>query len=196
MRSPNQSVIFAIVLTALTAFQCRLDAQRPEEIPQNAIVINLDKSGALRLDQEKIERVRLSDRLHDMAMDGKDTVVVVAARDVAFTDVATTVEVVRSPGIDRVGILMAQPGGSIRETLPPVGATLLSMDRSGVVRLNGKKTKVGDVASSLQKVFKSRADRTVYIQAYGALSFDAVSTVIDAAKTAGAKPIALLASSE
>jgi biopolymer transport protein ExbD len=196
MRSPNQSVIFAIVLTALTAFQCRLDAQRPEEIPQNAIVINLDKSGALRLDQEKIERVRLSDRLHDMAMDGKDTVVVVAARDVAFTDVATTVEVVRSAGIDRVGILMAQPGGSIRETLPPVGATLLSMDRSGVVRLNGKKTKVGDVASSLQKVFKSRADRTVYIQAYGALSFDAVSTVIDAAKTAGAKPIALLASSE
>lgn len=196
MRSPNQSVIFAIVLTALTAFQCRLDAQRPEEIPQNAIVINLDKSGALRLDQEKIERVRLSDRLHDMAMDGKDTVVVVAARDVAFTDVATTVEVVRSAGIDRVGILMAQPGGSIRETLPPVGATLLSMDRSGVVRLNGKKTKVGDVASSLQKLFKSRADRTVYIQAYGALSFDAVSTVIDAAKTAGAKPIALLASSE
>jgi biopolymer transport protein ExbD len=196
MRSPNQFVIFAIVLTALTAFQCRLDAQRPEEIPQNAIVINLDKSGALCLDQEKIERLRLSDRLHDMAMDGKDTVVVVAARDVAFTDVATTVGEIRSAGIDRVGILKAQPGGSIRETLPPVGATLLSMDRSGVVRLNGKKTKVGDVASSLQKLFKSRADRTIYIQAYGALSFDAVSTVIDAAKTAGAKRIALLASSE
>jgi biopolymer transport protein ExbD len=71
---------------------------------------------------------------------------------------------------------------------------VLSMDHSGTVRLDGKKMKVSDVASQLRKTFRRRSDRTVYVQANGALSFDAVGNVIDAAKAAGASRIALVAS--
>jgi biopolymer transport protein ExbD len=63
-----------------------------------------------------------------------------------------------------------------------------------VVHLDGKKMKISQVSAQLQKAFKRRPDRTVYIQAYGALSFDIVASVIDAAKSAGAKPIGLVAS--
>jgi biopolymer transport protein ExbD len=72
----------------------------------------------------------------------------------------------------------------------------LSVDHSGVVRLDGKKIKVRDVTSQLQNLFRRRSDRTVYVQANGALSFDAVGNLIDAAKAAGASRIALVASRE
>ena len=187
------------VMTATVAIPIRVygQARQQQTIPENAIVINLDRNGALRFDQEQIEFASLMDRLHDISATRSDnTVVIVTAPQVAFKELVTTVEAVRAAGIDRVGILKAQPDGSIRESLPPLGATVLSVDRTGVVRLDGKKTKVGDVASRLQKLFKRRTDHTVYVQAYGALSFDTVSNVIDAAKAAGAKPIGLLALGE
>ena len=137
------------------------------------------------------------DRLHDIAATRSDnTVVIVAASKVAFKALVRTVETVREAGIDRVGILKSQEDGSIRESLPPIGAAVLTVDRSGVIHLDGKKVKLNEISSQLQRLFKRRNDRTLYIQAYGALSFDAVANVIDAAKTAGAKPIGLLASGE
>jgi biopolymer transport protein ExbD len=114
---------------------------------------------------------------------------------VAFQELVRTVETVREAGIERVGIVKAQ-GGSIRESLPPTGATVLSVDHSGVVRLDGKKMKVSNVSSQLQRLFKRRSDHTVYVQANGALAFDVVENVIDAAKAAGASRIALVASRE
>ena len=114
----------------------------------------------------------------------------------AFKDLVTTVEIVRGAGIEHVGILKAEADGSVKESLPPVGATILSVDRSGVIRLDGHKTKLSNLHGQFQKVFKRQNDRTVYVRAYGALSFDAVGNVIDAAKTAGASRIALLASSQ
>ena len=65
-----------------------------------------------------------------------------------------------------------------------------------MVRLDGKKMKVSDVSSQLQRLFRRRSDRTVYVQANGALSFDLVGNVIDAAKAAGASRIGLIASRE
>ena len=96
-----------------------------------------------------------------------------AAADVAFKELVNTVEAVRGAAIERVGILTNEKDGSIKESLPPAGATLLSVDRSGILRMDGKKMKVKDVAAQLQKQFKRRNDRTVYVQAYGALPFDA-----------------------
>src|SRR5262249_57676797 len=121
---------------------------------------------------------------------------IVAATSVALKKLVRTVEAVREAGTDRVGILKAQPDGSVRESLPPLGATVLSVDRSGVIRLDGKKMKITEVASHLQKLFKRRSDSTVYVQAYGSLSFSAVDNVIDEAKKAGASRIALLSAGE
>jgi len=190
------AIVIAAVCTATVAEPLSESAHQQSAIPQGAVVINLDRNGSLRIDQEQVEFLGLIDRIHEVSATPKDTtVVIVAAADVAFKELVRTVETVREAGVERVGILKAQ-GGSIRESLPPKGATVLSVDHSGVVRLDGKKTKVRDVTSQLQNLFRRRSDRTVYVQANGALSFDAVGNLIDAAKAAGASRIALVASRE
>jgi len=190
--STLRSSLFTLLLSAIVPNGY---GQGPQAvIPQGAIVINLDRYGAPRLDQQRMDLAALRERLHAEGSDA--TVVIVAAPNVAFKDLVTTVEIVRGAGIEHVGILKAEADGSVRESLPPVGATILSVDRSGLIRLDGHKTKLSNLASQLQKVFKRQNDRTVYVQAYGALSFDTVGNVIDAAKTAGASRIGLLASSQ
>jgi len=192
MTSPTlRSTLFTLLLSAILPNVYGQASQAV--IPQGAIIINLDRDGALRLDEQRMDLAALGERLQNA---GSDATVVVAAPNAAFKDLVTTVETVRGAGIERVGILKAQPDGSVRESLPPVGATILSVDRSDVIRLDGHKTKLRQISSQLQKVFKRQNDRTVYVQAYGALSFDAVGNVIDAAKAAGASRIGLLASGQ
>jgi biopolymer transport protein ExbD len=190
------TIIIAIVCTAAVPNSLYGSVSQQSKIPEGAVVINLDRNGSLRIDQEQVEFSGLIDRIHKASTTPNETTVfIVAAADVAFKELVRTVETVREAGVERVGILKAE-GGSIRESLPPLGATVLSVDHSGVVRLDGKKTKLSDVASQLQRLFRRRTDRTVYVQANGALSFDAVGNVIDAAKAAGASRIALVASRE
>jgi biopolymer transport protein ExbD len=206
MKSPNlrsrvpaltfTTMIIAIVCTANVPNPLYGRAPQQSAIPQGAVVINLDRNGSLHIDQEQVEFSGLIDRIHKVsATPNETTVVIVAAADVAFRELVRTVETVREAGVERVGILKVE-GGAIRESLPPSGATVLSVDHSGVVRLDGKKIKVRDVTSQLQNLFRRRSDRTVYVQANGALSFDAVGNLIDAAKAAGASRIALVASRE
>jgi biopolymer transport protein ExbD len=193
MTSPTlRSSLLTLILSAIVP---NMYGQAQEAvIPQGAIVVNLDTNGALRLDEQRMDSAALGERLQNAGSDA--TVVIVAAPDVAFKALVTTVETVRGAGIERVGILKAQADGSARESLPPVGATVLSVDRSGIIRLDGHKTKLSNIASQLQKLFKRQNDRIVYVQAYGALSFDVVGNVIDAAKAAGASRIGLLASGQ
>jgi biopolymer transport protein ExbD len=189
-----------IAVAVLTTLPGRLQAQAPQQqpaIPEGAVVIDLDTNGAVHLDQQPIEFSNLTARLQDISKTRSETtVVIVAAANVSFKNLVSTVEAVREAGIERVGILKSQAEGPVKESLPPAGATVLSVDRSGVVRVNGKKVKLTEVASELQKQFKRRSDRTVYVLAYGALSFSAVDNVIDTAKAAGANRIALLAAAE
>jgi biopolymer transport protein ExbD len=184
-----RSTLFTLLVTIISHNGYGQTPQAP--IPQGAIVVNLDANSALRLDQQRMDLNTLSDRLHNTPSGA--TVVVVAAPSVAFKELVTIVDTVRAAGIERVGILKAQADRSVKESLPPLGATVLTVDRSGVIKVDGHKTKLSNIASQLQKAFKSHNDRTVYVEAYGALSFDAVGDVIDAAKQAGASRIALLA---
>jgi biopolymer transport protein ExbD len=205
MKTPDKrSALFALTLTTTflvvvctVTFPDPLYGRAPQQsaIPEGAFVINLDRNGSLRIDQEHVELSAVIDRIYRVAAIRDVAVVIVAAADVAFKELVRTVEAVRGAGIERVGILKAQ-GNSLSESLPPVGATVLSVDRSGVVRLDGKKIKMRDVASRLERLFRRRQDRTVYVQANGALSFDVVVNVIDGAKAAGASRIGLVASNE
>jgi biopolymer transport protein ExbD len=187
-----------VILAVISAIVPSLYGQVVQPaIPQNAIVINLDSRGTLRVDQEQITPSALTDRVRSIAAARNEgTAVVIAAAKVSYTDVVSAVEAVRAAGIERVGILKSQADGAVRESLPPFGATVVSLDRRGVLRLDGKKMKAADIPSRLQKLFRSSPDHTIYIQAYGALPFATVATVIDAAKAAGAKPIGLLTSSD
>jgi biopolymer transport protein ExbD len=199
MRIPIfQPFQLTVILAVIAAIAPALYGQVLQPaIPQNAIVINLDSRGSLHVDQEQITPSALTDRVRDIAAARNEgTAVVIAAANTSYTDVVSAVEAVRAAGIERVGILKSQADRGVKESLPPFGATVLSLDRSGVLRLDGKKMKAADIPSRLQKVFRSRPDHTIYIQAYGALPFDTVATVIDAAKAAGAKPIGLLTSGD
>src|SRR5215510_4661154 len=140
LRSKSSAVTLTLVtVVVLTMFANRAHGQGLQPlIPQGAVVINLDANGGLRLDQGRIESSNLIDRLHDISAARRDTtVVIVAAPSVPFKKLVSTVEAVREGGVDRVGILKAQPDGPVRVSLPPLGATVLSVDRSGVIRLDG-----------------------------------------------------------
>jgi biopolymer transport protein ExbD len=186
-----------LVLLAFLPPATRLHASMAQqEIPPDALVINVDENGAIRLEQDPVEFSDLADRIRQTSTTRKvDVAVIVTAPAVAFRDVVRLFEVTKAAGIERVGIVQSGSSAS-RQRLVPPNATLLSVDRTGVLRLNGERITLRTVSSRLQQIFRRRGDRTVFVQAYGSLAFDSVTSVIDAAKAAGAMPIGLVSSSE
>ena len=155
------------------------------------------RNGFLRLDQQEIEFTRVVDRLRETASGRKDaTVTIVAEAEAPFRDVVRLVDAARSVGVNRVGILRSTATSAAPRVLVPQGGVVLVVDRNRVLRLNGKGSKLNRVRPELERIFKGRADRTVFVQAYSALSFDAVAIVIDAAKEAGAGPIGLFSAAD
>jgi biopolymer transport protein ExbD len=189
--------LLILVLLAFLLPATRLHARMAQqEIPPDALVINVDENGAIRLQQDPVEFSELADRIRQASTTRKvDVAVIVTAPAVAFRDVVRLFEVTKAAGIERVGIMQSGSSAS-RQTLVPPNATLLSVDRTGVIRLNGERITLRTVSSRLQQIFRRRGDRTVFVQAYGSLAFDTVTNVIDAAKAAGAMPIGLVSSSE
>lgn len=192
------SAIALLTFSALVNLPGALCAVIPQaEIPQDATIVNVDGDGNLQFNSESMEFAALADHLRDFANSNQEkTVVVVAAVNAPFKVVVRVVDAARAFGIEHVGILRGQSDGSVRMSLPPMGATVLSVDRSGIVRLDGKKIKIKDISSHLKTTLGHRNDHVVYVQAYGALNFDAVAVVIDAAKAAGATQVGLLSSNQ
>ena len=185
------------ILVVLASQPARLHASMAQqEIPPDALIINVDENGTIRLQQDPVEFSALADRIRQTSTTRKvDAAVIVTAPAVAFRDVVRVFEVTKAAGIERVGIVQSGQAAT-RQTFVPPNATLLSLDRTGVLRLNGERITLRTVSSRLQQIFRRRADRTVFVQAYGSLAFETVTNVIDAAKAAGAMPIGLVSSSE
>src|SRR5215510_7753088 len=68
---------------------------------------------------------------------------------------------------------------------PPSGAEkaregdiLLSLDESGALRINNENTTLSALEERLKSIFKTRADRTVFVKADSRLDFDGVAHVI------------------
>jgi biopolymer transport protein ExbD len=66
---------------------------------------------------------------------------------------------------------------------------ILSLDRFGTIRLNQETLESSDVFPRLQDVFRTRADRTLFVQADQEVLFNEVAQLIDTAKGAGADRI-------
>src|SRR5215510_14020240 len=82
---------------------------------------------------------------------------------------------------------------------PPAGATheaedtiVLSMDRSGIIRINQSEVEESQLIGRLQDIFKTRSDRTLFVQADNDLLFNNVAQLIDAAKGAGVVRLGLM----
>jgi biopolymer transport protein ExbD/biopolymer transport protein TolR len=93
-----------------------------------------------------------------------------------------------------VGIKAAIP------QLPPPGGKqealektlVLSLDRSGAIRINRDEIEPARLTERLEDIFKTRSDRTMFVMADEELLFNDVAIVIDAAKGAGVDRLGLM----
>jgi len=74
----------------------------------------------------------------------------------------------------------------------PEKVLVLSLDASGVVRINQDQIELPQLVERLQSIFKERNDRTIFVQADKELLFNDVAQLIDTVKGAGAVQIGLM----
>jgi len=75
---------------------------------------------------------------------------------------------------------------------PQENVIVLSMDRNGVIKINQDEIEPSRLIERLQDIFKSRNDRTIFVQADTELLFNDVAQLIDAAKGAGVDRLGLM----
>ena len=75
---------------------------------------------------------------------------------------------------------------------PQENVIVLSMDRNGIIRINQDEVEPSSLIGRLQDIFKTRNDRTMFVQADDALLFNDVAQLIDAARSAGVNRIGLM----
>jgi biopolymer transport protein ExbD len=66
------------------------------------------------------------------------------------------------------------------------------MDRNGVIKINQDEIESAQLIRRLQDIFKTRSDRTAFLQADNDLLFNDVAQLIDAAKAAGVEQLGLM----
>ena len=74
----------------------------------------------------------------------------------------------------------------------PDKVIVLSMDRNGVIKINQNEIEPSQLIARLQDIFKTRNDRTMFVQADNELLFNDVARLIDAAKGAGVDRVGLM----
>ena len=76
---------------------------------------------------------------------------------------------------------------------PPQDSLVLNVGRDGAITLNHNGlNSMSELSSSLQDIFKTRNDRTIFVQGAENLDFDVIAHVIDTAIGSGAGRIGLL----
>ena len=66
------------------------------------------------------------------------------------------------------------------------------MDRGGNIRINQDEVELSRLIERLLEIFKTRSERTVFVQADEQLLFNDVARLIDAAKGAGVDRVGLM----
>src|SRR5262245_28534236 len=66
------------------------------------------------------------------------------------------------------------------------------LDRNGIIRINQEEVEPSRLIDRLKDIFKTRSDRTIFLQADNELLFNDVAQLIDAAKGAGVDQLGLM----
>jgi len=74
----------------------------------------------------------------------------------------------------------------------PEKVIILSMDRNGVIKINQNEIQASHLIEELQGIFKTRSDRTIFVQGDDELLFSDMARLIDAAKGAGVERLGLV----
>ena len=71
-------------------------------------------------------------------------------------------------------------------------AIVISMDGSGAIRINQKAVDLGSLSRDLLDIFKTRNDKTAFVQADSKLLFSQIAQLVDAAKAGGVERVGLM----
>ena len=85
-----------------------------------------------------------------------------------------------------------QPSQQSSDKTPRNETLILSLSRTGTVQLNQEEVDAPSVLSRLQDVLRTRADRTVFVQADDEVLYNDVAHLIDVARGAGANRVGLM----
>jgi biopolymer transport protein TolR len=69
---------------------------------------------------------------------------------------------------------------------------VVSLDQNGIIKINQDEVEERFLGTQLQEIFKTRNDRTIFVNADGELLFNDVVHVIDIAKGAGVDKVGLM----
>jgi biopolymer transport protein ExbD len=69
---------------------------------------------------------------------------------------------------------------------------VVSLDKAGIIKINQDEVEERFLGTQLQEIFKTRNDRTIFVNADGELLFNDVVHVIDIAKGAGVDKVGLM----
>jgi biopolymer transport protein ExbD len=98
-----------------------------------------------------------------------------------------------SPNVTRgVRTNIPQPPPPGAQAQEPEKVIVLSMNRNGVIKINQTEVEPAHLTEELQEIFKSRSDRTIFVQADDDLLFNDVAHLIDAAKGSGVEVVGLM----
>src|SRR4051795_11387457 len=75
---------------------------------------------------------------------------------------------------------------------PRDNVIVLSVDKNGIIRINQDEVEYGQLDGRIRDIFKSRSDRTIFLQADNDLLFNDVAQVIDVVKAAGVERLGLM----
>lgn len=83
-----------------------------------------------------------------------------------------------------------QPPPNTHDT--PEDVLILSMDDNGVIRLNQNELVPSRLIRRLQEIFRTRNDRTLFVQGDGKLLFGDIAQLIDSATGAGVERVGIV----
>ncbi len=92
----------------------------------------------------------------------------------------------------RTNLPQQPPPDSARETVRNDRTIVVSLDRDGIVRVNQTEVDEALLASELQAIFKTRNDKTAFVQADPELLFDQVAHLIDSVRSGGVDRLGLM----
>lgn len=78
-----------------------------------------------------------------------------------------------------------QPAPAQADRPPDEGMIIMTMDWNGAIRINQDEVQPAELVARLHDIFKTRRNRTVFVQADNELLFSDVAQLIDAPKGVG-----------
>ena len=85
-----------------------------------------------------------------------------------------------------------QPAPPDKQKPQSTEAIVISLDKAGGLHINQKEVELPALPDELHEIFKTRNDKTVFVQADSELLFAQIAQVIDAAKSSGVERVGLM----